>query len=88
MHCYVINIKKEIIKKLKLILILFSIIINTLTKIKINKFNPPLSASYFKDKKNTLPVIEVRLPALKGPNRINFGWMFYANSLEQAILIN
>ncbi len=38
-------------------------------KIKISKFNPPLSASYFKKEVESSPLIEVSLPALSGADQ-------------------
>jgi hypothetical protein len=37
--------------------------------IKISKFNPPLPASYFKKEAESLPLIEVSIPALRGPDQ-------------------
>ena len=37
--------------------------------IKISKFNPPLSASYFKKEAESSPLIEVTIPALSGPDQ-------------------
>jgi len=37
--------------------------------IKISKFNPPLSASCFKKEVESLPLIEVSIPALRGPDQ-------------------
>jgi hypothetical protein len=36
---------------------------------KVGKFNPPLSASYFKEDTESLPLIEVSIPALVGPDQ-------------------
>jgi len=37
--------------------------------IKVGKYKPPLSASYFKKETESSPLIEVSLPALKGPDQ-------------------
>ena len=37
--------------------------------IKVGKYKPPLSASYFKQEADTSPLIEVSLPALSGPDQ-------------------
>ena len=37
--------------------------------IKVGKYKPPLSASYFKKETETSPLIEVTLPALRGPDQ-------------------
>ena len=37
--------------------------------IKITKFKPPLPASYFKKETETSPLIEVTIPALRGPDQ-------------------
>ena len=37
--------------------------------LKVGKFNPPLSASYFKEDTESLPLIEVSIPALVGPDQ-------------------
>jgi len=37
--------------------------------IKVGKYKPPLSASYFKQEAETSPLIEVSLPALSGPDQ-------------------
>ena len=37
--------------------------------IKISKFNPPLPDSYFKKEAESSPLIEVTIPALKGPDQ-------------------
>jgi hypothetical protein len=37
--------------------------------IKIDKYKPPLPASYFKKETETYPLIEVSLPALRGPDQ-------------------
>ena len=36
--------------------------------IKVGKYKPPLPASYFKKETETSPLIEVTLPALRGPD--------------------
>ena len=37
--------------------------------IKVVKYQPPLSASYFKKEAETSPLIEVTIPALSGPDQ-------------------
>jgi hypothetical protein len=37
--------------------------------LKVGKFNPPLSASYFKEDTESFPLIEVSIPALVGPDQ-------------------
>jgi hypothetical protein len=37
--------------------------------LKVGKFNPPLSASYFKEDTESLPLIEVSIPARVGPDQ-------------------
>ena len=37
--------------------------------IKVNKFKPPLSASYFKEETESLPLVEVSILALRGPDQ-------------------
>jgi hypothetical protein len=37
--------------------------------IKVGKYKPPLSASYFKKEAETSPLIEVTIPALRGPDQ-------------------
>jgi hypothetical protein len=37
--------------------------------IKVGKYKPPLPASYFKKETETSPLIEVSLPALRGPDQ-------------------
>ena len=37
--------------------------------IKVGKYKPPLPASYFKKETETPPLIEVTLPALRGPDQ-------------------
>ncbi len=37
--------------------------------IKASKYKPPLSASYFKKETETSPLIEVTIPALRGPDQ-------------------
>jgi len=35
----------------------------------VGKFNPPLPAFYFKEETESLPLIEVSIPALVGPDQ-------------------
>jgi hypothetical protein len=37
--------------------------------IKVGKYKPPLPASYFKKETETSPLIEVTIPALRGPDQ-------------------
>jgi len=37
--------------------------------IKVGKYKPPLPAAYFKKETETSPLIEVSLPALRGPDQ-------------------
>ena len=51
--------------------------------IKISKFNPPLSASYFKKEVESLPLIEVSIPALRGPDQ-GKPWVGVLRKLSEA----
>ena len=51
--------------------------------IKISKFNPPLPASYFKKEAESLPLIEVSIPALRGPDQ-DKPWVGVLRKLSEA----
>jgi len=50
--------------------------------IKVNKFNPPLSASCFKKEIESPPLIEASIPALVGLDQDKPWVVFYVNSPE------
>ena len=51
--------------------------------IKVNKFNPPLSATYFKEEAKSLPLIEASIPALVGPDQ-GKPWVSVLRKLSEA----
>ena len=51
--------------------------------IKIGKYQPPLSASYFKKEAESSPLIEVTIPALRGPDQ-GKPWVGVLRKLSQA----
>jgi len=51
--------------------------------IKIIKFNPPLSASYFKKEVESLPLTEVSIPALRGSDQ-GKPWVGVLRKLSEA----
>ena len=51
--------------------------------IKVGKYKPPLSASYFKKEAETSPLIEVTMPALRGPDQ-GKPWVGVLRKLSEA----
>ena len=51
--------------------------------IKVGKYQPPLPASYFKRETETSPLIEVILPALRGPDQ-DKPWVGVLRKLSEA----
>lgn len=51
--------------------------------IKITEFKPPLPASYFKEETETSPLIEVTIPALRGPDQ-GKPWVGVLRKLSEA----
>ena len=51
--------------------------------IKVGKYKPPLPASYFKKEVESLPLIEVSIPALRGPDQ-GKPWMGVLRRLSEA----
>ncbi|MFH1939933.1 MAG: ISLre2 family transposase [bacterium] len=51
--------------------------------IKVGKYKPPLSAAYFKKETESSPIVEVTIPALRGPDR-GKPWVGVLRKLSEA----